>query len=165
VKWAVVIASVVAAVDRVTKQLVVRHLELGESVAIIPGFFNLVHIRNTGAAWGILRDYNLWLAVISILTILALYIFRHWFQIHRPGSRWALGLMAGGIIGNLIDRLWHREVIDFLDFHIGRAHWPAFNVADSAICAGVALYLIVTWRPEKPAAGQADVPAASARSG
>jgi signal peptidase II len=151
-QWVVLIAAVVAALDQLTKWLVVRCIGPEESRVVIPGFFNLVNWHNTGAAWGILQDYNLVLTVISALTVLALYFFRHTFQLHRPGARVALGLITGGIIGNLIDRVRVQHVIDFLYFYIGRYHWPAFNVADSAICVGVSLYIIVTWRSERQAA-------------
>ena len=84
--------------------------------------------------------------MVSVLAILALFLFRHTFQLQRPSSRLMLGLITGGIVGNLIDRLRVGHVIDFLFFHVGRYHWPAFNVADSAICIGVGLYIILSWR-------------------
>ncbi|HUI05911.1 MAG TPA: signal peptidase II [Verrucomicrobiae bacterium] len=145
-QWVVLIAATIAALDQFAKWWVVHSIRPEESRTIIAGFFSLVDWRNTGAAWGILRDYNLVLTVISVLTVLALYVFRHSFQLHRWGSRIVLGLIAGGIIGNLIDRIRIGHVIDFLYFYIGRYHWPAFNVADSAICVGVGLYIILSWR-------------------
>jgi signal peptidase II len=92
------------------------------------------------------QNYNLVLAVISLVTVLALYLFRRSFSLMHWGSRIALGLIVGGIIGNLIDRIRVGYVIDFLFFYIGAYHWPAFNVADSAICVGVGLYIILSWR-------------------
>ncbi len=150
-QWVVLIAATIAALDQFTKWLVVRSIRPEESRVVISGFFNLVNWRNTGAAWGILRDYNLVLTVVSLLTVLALYLFRHSFQLHRSGSRVALGLITGGIIGNLIDRVHAGHVIDFLFFYIARYHWPAFNVADSAICVGVGLYIILSWRGDHTA--------------
>ena len=93
-----------------------------------------------------LRDQSLNRLIPNMLTVIALWLFRHSLQLHRPGSRVALGLIAGGIIGNLIDRIRLGSVIDFLFFYVGQYHWPAFNVADSAICIGVGLYIILTWR-------------------
>ena len=154
-QWVVLIAATIAALDQLTKWLIVRFLRPEESYVVIRGFFDLVNWRNTGAAWGILRNYNLVLTVVSVLTVLALYLFRHSFQLHRWGSRIALGLIAGGIIGNLIDRMRVGHVIDFLYFYIGQYHWPALNVADSAICVGVALYIILSWRNERAAQGNA----------
>jgi signal peptidase II len=88
---------------------------------------------------------------VSLLTILGLYLFRRSFQLQRRANRVALGLIAGGIAGNLIDRVRLGCVVDFLDFYVGRHHWPAFNIADSAICIGVALYIISSWRDGAPA--------------
>jgi signal peptidase II len=146
--WVVLIAAAIAAADQLSKWLVVRFISEGESRVVINGFFNLVHWRNTGAAWGIFQDYNSILAVVSVVTILVLLLFRHSFQLQHKTSRIALGLIAGGIVGNFLDRVRVGYVVDFLDFFVGRHHWPAFNVADSAICVGVALYIIVSWRSE-----------------
>ena len=149
--WVVLIAATIAALDQFTKCLIVRFIRPEETRVVIAGFFDLVNWRNTGAAWGLLRDYNLVLTVVSALTVLALYLFRHSFQLRRWSSRVAVGLITGGIIGNLIDRVRVGHVIDFLFFYIGRYHWPAFNVADSAICVGVSLYIILSWRGDQAA--------------
>ncbi len=147
--WVVLIAVGVTALDQLTKWLVVTFIRADESVGVIDGFFNIVNWRNTGAAWGIFQDYNTFLAVVSLLTILVLYLLRHSFQLQRKASRVALGLILGGIMGNFIDRVRFGYVVDFLDFYVGRFHWPAFNVADSAICVGVALYIIISWRSDR----------------
>jgi len=149
VRRAVLIAAAVAIIDQLTKLLVLRFLGENESRAVIDGFFNLVNVRNTGAAFSMFPNSNVALAVICVLTVLALYAFRRSLGIHVAGCQIAFGLIAGGIIGNLIDRLWHQHVVDFLDFYLGTHHWPAFNVADSAICAGVGLYIIVSWRHDR----------------
>ena len=150
----VLIAVVIAFADQLTKLLVLRWVQPDYPVAVVDGFFRLVNWTNTGAAWGMFQNSNVLLAVISVLTVVALYLFRHSFQIHLPGSQIAFGLIAGGITGNVIDRFWHGHVIDFLDFSIGTRHWPAFNVADSAICCGVVLYIIVSLCAERRAAAQ-----------
>jgi signal peptidase II len=164
----VLIAAAVALLDQLTKLLVAGCIDGQQSLVVIGGFFNLVNWSNTGAAWGIFQNYNLVLAVVSVVTIIALYVFRHSLQFHRTASAIALGLIAGGIIGNFIDRVRLGHVVDFLDFYtnaepvaswlqryMGSNHWPAFNVADSAICVGVALYMIGSWRsdPDAEAAG------------
>jgi signal peptidase II len=151
-QWVALIAVTVAALDQFSKWLVVRSISPVETRVVISGFFSLVNWQNTGAAWGILKDYNLVLTVISVLTVAALCLFRHSLQLHRPGPRVALGLIAGGIIGNLIDRIRIGSVIDFLFFYVGQYHWPAFNVADSAICVGVGLYILMSWRNDSTAA-------------
>ena len=145
----VLIAAIIVIVDQLAKLLVVRFIGVAESRAIIDGFFNLVNWGNTGAAWGILQDRNVVLAAVSVLTVLALYFFRHSFQLHRTGCAIALGLIAGGIVGNLVDRVRVGHVIDFLDFYVGPHHWPAFNIADSSICVGVALYVIASWHNDR----------------
>ena len=142
------IAATIAVIDQLTKLLVMRWLDQEQSHIVIRGFFNLVRWTNTGAAWGILQDRNLVLTVVSVITILLLYLFRHSFQFNRPLGRLAFSLIAGGVVGNLIDRVRLGHVVDFLDFHVGRYHWPAFNVADAAICIGIALYILDSWRTE-----------------
>jgi len=149
--WVVWIAAAITALDQLTKLLVVRYLGEAEVRVVIPDFFHLVHWRNSGAAWGMLQGWNWVLAVISVITVIALYLWRHTLQLEKPAARIALGLITGGIIGNFIDRVRVGSVIDFLDFQIAGRHWPAFNVADSAICCGVALYILVTWRSEAKA--------------
>jgi len=145
-QWVALIAVTVAALDQLTKWLVVRSISPDETRVVISGFFSLVNWHNTGAAWGIFQRSNLALTAISLLTILGLYLFRHSFPLNRPGPRIALGLIVGGIIGNLIDRIRVEAVTDFLSFSIGQHYWPAFNVADSAIFIGVTLYIIMSWR-------------------
>jgi signal peptidase II len=144
------IAAVTLALDQATKLAIEFWLPLGDTRYVIRGLFNLVHVGNTGAAWSILQGNNWLLAIISIATLGILFWFRRSFPLDRPMARCSLGLITGGIIGNLIDRLRVGHVIDFLDFYWGGWHWPAFNVADSAICIGVFLYIIATWRDHPP---------------
>lgn len=151
-RWLLGISAGLAAVDQATKFLIERTLAPLESRVVIPGCFNLVNWRNTGAAWGMFQDSNLVLTIVGVLCILGLIAFRRSLLLTHRASALALGLILGGIVGNTIDRLRVGAVIDFLDFYVGVRHWPAFNVADSGICVGVALYLIVSWRsPTRPA--------------
>ena len=150
-QWVALIAITIAALDQATKWLVVRSISPEESRTVINGFFSLVNWRNTGAAWGVFQHYNFLLTAISLLTVLALCFFRRSFRLNHAGPRLALGLIIGGILGNLIDRLRVGSVIDFLLFYIGQYRWPAFNLADSAICIGVGLYVILSWRSDSEA--------------
>ena len=146
------ILCVVLVADQVTKYVVMQRLAEGESIAIMPGFFSLTHVGNTGAAWGLFQGRNSALIALSLVTIAVMFIFRKSFATSHPWHKASVGLILGGIFGNLIDRIVHGQVIDFLDFYwrfpsIER-HWPAFNVADSAICVGAFLYVAVTlWHP------------------
>jgi len=114
----------------------------GAPQEIIPGFFNLVYVRNTGAAWGIFSGQPLLLIFISIGVLIVLAYSHRRFLNPTLDHRIALGLVIGGTLGNLIDRIKLGWVTDFLDFHIGRHHWPSFNIADSAICIAVGIYLL-----------------------
>lgn len=131
----------VAILDQITKLAVVKSIPYGDKRPVIPGVFSLVHFRNPGAAWGMLRDHTAVLAVISALV----FAFIVW-QIHRlaegfPERAMALALILGGIAGNLADRIARGEVVDFIYVYYRDFRWPAFNVADSAICCGVALFV------------------------
>lgn len=123
----------------------------GEPQVVFPGFFNLVYVRNPGAAWGMLGGQQGILILLSVAVLVMLVFFHRRFLNPTLDHRIALGLMVGGILGNLIDRIKLGWVTDFLDFHIGTHHWPSFNVADSAICIAVGLYLLSSlWHPRHP---------------
>jgi len=136
------IAVTIALADQFTKFLIMKNFVLHDSVTIIPGLFDLRYIRNTGAAWGIFAGGHLWLALLSVVMLALLVIFRKSFLSDSLIDRICMGIIAGGIIGNLIDRVKLQYVVDFLDFYWRNHHFPAFNVADSAICVGVFLYII-----------------------
>ena len=143
---AIIVAVVLA--DQWTKYVVEHRLRFnGPPVVVIPGFFHLVHVRNTGAAWGMLADSTMALSALSALVFGAMAV---WFGRFTGGlleRAIALALIMGGIGGNLIDRLWRHGVVDFLSFFWRSFEWPAFNIADSAICVGVGVYLISSfWR-------------------
>jgi signal peptidase II len=140
----------VALLDQITKHLIRSNLLLGERVTVIPGLFSLSYVRNTGAAWGMLSGLNNWLIVLSALMLAAIVGFRHKFiSPDRLISRIAVGLMIGGIVGNLVDRVRLGYVVDFADFYWRTHHFPAFNVADSAICIGVGLYILTQLLPRE----------------
>jgi len=136
------IAIVLTVLDQLTKVAVCQAFFLYESFPVIPGVFNLRYIQNTGAAWGMFAGGHYWLAGLSVVVLAGLVIFRRHFFTNRRLDQCAFGIMTGGIIGNLIDRVRLNYVVDFLDFHFQGSHFPAFNVADAAICSGVALYML-----------------------
>jgi signal peptidase II len=157
------LALVVFALDQFTKWLVLRHIDLDEEKMVIPGFFKLVHWGNTGAAWSLFSGNNALLALVGLFALVALFLTRHHFNSHTLPGQIAFGLIFGGIAGNLTDRVLpgRHAVVDFLYFYLQQrgGHvigFPAFNVADTAICTGVGLIFLITWKTEhtpKPADG------------
>jgi len=140
------IAGTIVIADQITKAVVLAKMALYQSIVIIPGFFSLTHIHNPGGAFGFLaqQDATVRAAVFLVASIVAIgLIFMFYRQIPRshPFLASGLALILGGAIGNLIDRLRFGKVVDFLDFYIGDLHYPAFNVADSAITVGVTIFL------------------------
>lgn len=139
--------------DQVTKYLVITTFSLYEIREVLPGFFNLVYVTNKGAAFSFMANvdspYRHYFFVgVGILACVMLTWTN--FRLSRENKLYslALGMIAGGAVGNLIDRVNHGAVIDFLDFYYGSYHWPAFNVADSCICVGVGLFLILTFKTD-----------------
>lgn len=152
-----VITGLLVAIDQVTKLYVHTQFRLGESITIIPGFFNFTYVRNFGAAFGFLANSDpsfrqlFFMAMPPIALLIILLILR---GVKDSDTKQVIALSSifGGAIGNYIDRLRLRYVIDFLDFHVGgRWSWPAFNIADSAIVGGVILLLLLMFfeKPDK----------------
>lgn len=143
-------AGLVIALDQFTKLLLIHILRLYESMVVIPGFFDLVHVRNRGIAFGLLNHLGTsWSSIVlSAVTAVAVILLIFWLTRLKEEERWmafGLALIIGGAVGNLIDRIRLGEVVDFLDFYVGSFHWPAFNIADSAVTVGtfwVALSMI-----------------------
>jgi len=158
------IALLIVALDQLTKQVVVRFLGYGQDKVIVDGFFKFVHWGNTGAAWSLFRGNNYLLALVAIFAVVVLFFSRHHFDARTLLGQLAFGLICGGIVGNLIDRLWAGHVIDFIYFYIiqrsgAEVGFPAFNVADSAICTGVGLVFLITWKSERgPKPAESTVP-------
>jgi len=152
--WRIVyLALLIFLLDQLTKLLVLHYLGYAQEKVILPGFFKLVHWGNTGAAWSIFRGNNAVLAGVACAALIILFFTRHHFDLHTLGGQLSLGLIFGGILGNLTDRLARQHVIDFLYFYVIRRDgdevgFPAFNVADSAICIGVGLLFILSWMSE-----------------
>ena len=156
-KWYLLIALAVVLLDRLSKWTVARALPLHESVQIVPSFFRLTHVQNRGAAFGIFDEsptaWKLGILIFFSLIALAVVLTILWKNSHQFSlSGIALSLVLGGAMGNLWDRLMSGYVVDFLDFYIGSYHWPAFNVADSAIVIGAILLvgeILFTKNPQR----------------
>jgi signal peptidase II len=143
------IALGVVIVDQLTKLWIMNEFALHEEQTIIPGFFNLVYVTNTGAAFGFLAGSRTWMRqafFVTVAVVALVVIVLAYGHLKRQSKIfiYSLGLIGGGAIGNLIDRLRYGSVVDFLDFYVGTHHWPAFNAADSAITVGVALFMLGT---------------------
>lgn len=159
-------ALIIFVSDQITKAWIFNILPLDayfrpDSIEIVKNFFYIVHIGNEGAAWGMFSGYGQALALFAIVALVAIYLFRHSLELHRPIMQLAFGLLIGGVLGNMIDRLIHGHVIDFLDFHfpfsipyvLPDGRYPAFNIADCGIVIGVFLYIILSFisPPSAPA--------------
>jgi len=139
----------IAVADQITKFWVRQTLSPDEPVVVIPGLFNLVHWRNTGIAFGLLQDQSVLLTLLGTAALVGipLLFWWEWRRDARLGvAAWGLGLILGGALGNLIDRLRFGDVTDFLLFYIGSRQWPAFNLADSGITIGTILVLFLAYR-------------------
>ncbi|MDZ4084103.1 MAG: signal peptidase II [Bdellovibrionales bacterium] len=160
------IAGAIITVDQATKMYVHTHFSLHESIDVIEGFFNLTYVRNYGAAFGFLAESHPSFREIFFLSMppVALLVILGILRTVHETDRWqvvSLSLVFGGAVGNYIDRIRFRYVIDFLDFHIDKKYtWPAFNIADSAIVVGVAvlLFLELTRTKKAIAASSGDQP-------
>lgn len=148
--FVLMIISIVA-LDQISKLLIKTHLSLAGKIEVIPGFFQLRHVRNSGAVWGLFAGtpHAFIPKLITGLSLLALAIVVYYFLKLNASCRLeltALSFITGGALGNNIDRLLQGEVVDFLDFFIGKHHWPTFNVADFCISSGVILLIFSFWR-------------------
>ena len=144
------VAAVTVLADQLSKLWVMGTISPYGSVPVINGFFDLVNIRNRGAAFGFLNsphiEWQFWLFLAATLVAVGaiLALVRSNERFNAPLFT-GLGLVMGGAAGNLVDRLRFRAVVDFLDFYVGNWHWPAFNVADIAICCGALLVCLSMW--------------------
>ena len=148
------LAAVVFALDRLTKWIIENRMSVFDTHTVIPGFFDIVHAQNKGAAFSMFADSNsVWRPVFLIGLSLAALVLVGWIlrksaQLDRPTAI-GLSLILGGALGNVFDRIVTGAVTDFLDFYIGDLHWPAFNVADSAIVIGSCLLLLSLLKPKQ----------------
>ena len=146
------LAPAILIIDQLTKVYVDRNFFRHESVTVFENFFHFTYVRNQGGAFGILSDsaYRLpFFIVVSLVAVIGILWYYSKLQPEQNLLRYALALVLSGALGNLIDRIRLGEVVDFIDVHWYQYHWPAFNIADSAICIGVGLLLIDLWREEQ----------------
>ncbi|MEX1298380.1 MAG: signal peptidase II [Desulfotignum sp.] len=142
----ILVSGIVVLADQVTKKIIMASLALHESIKVIENFFNITYVLNPGGAFGFFATQSDMVRKLVFLVISsAVAVFVVWFYSRVARTHvflsWGLALIFGGAIGNLIDRFRFGHVVDFLDFYIGTAHWPAFNVADSAISIGMAILI------------------------
>ena len=148
------IMLLVVCCDQLSKMWILKNFALYDSTVIIPGLFNLTFLRNTGAAFGMFAGHPAWwrqlffIGVAVVALVVILFMQRRLGR-QNPLYTVSLGLIGGGAVGNLIDRILYGSVVDFLDVYIGSHHWPAFNVADSAITVGVAIFLLTQFREDR----------------
>ncbi len=141
------VAIPIFVLDYGTKLMIQMYIPKGTGYAIIPGFFNLRHDRNSGAAFGILADQRTFLILVTIVALV--FIFFYYFRFKHSGwMRISLGFLLGGAVGNFIDRIVLGEVVDFLQFGIAskRLYWPTFNVADISVCIGAGMLIVYLFR-------------------
>jgi len=145
--WFLLLALVVLAADQVSKWGVASALASGETQPIIPGFFNLIHLHNRGAAFGLFSEMHSPLGTILLIAfsvaVLTVVFALFWQRPSGRATATALAFLLGGALGNLLDRVRTGYVVDFLDFQLAGYHWPAFNLADSAIVVGAA---VIFWQ-------------------
>jgi len=152
--WFVLLIVLIVFCDQASKLWLARHFSLYESWPVIPGFLSLTYLTNTGAAFGLLAGHPAWwrqvfFVGVTVAALVVIVVMHHRLRKRSGLYTLGFGLIAGGALGNLIDRIRLGSVVDFLDVYVGSHHWPAFNVADSAISTGVCLVLIFSFFFEK----------------
>ena len=145
-----IVASILLLLDQIIKLIIQRSMNLYQEIKIIPNFFSLLYVKNTGAAFSILEDATLFLILLSVIFVLIIdkYIKKEEETLDKL-SMVAMGMIIGGIFGNLLDRIIYRSVIDFLSFQFGKYSFPVFNIADIGITLGVFILLIDMWKRRK----------------
>lgn len=154
------LATVVFVLDQATKLWIVANVPFNplhvhggtNDITVIREFFYIIHVGNTGAAWSMFAGQSVLLALLAAGTLVAIFFWRRSLGLKDRLTQICFGLLCGGIVGNLIDRIVHKHVIDFIDLHFGSYIYPTFNVADSGICIGVILYMWQTLRAAPSAA-------------
>ena len=134
-------AFIIVILDQFSKFLIKKNFQINESIPIIKNIFNLTYITNTGSAFGLFKGYNIFFILFSAIVIIVIFYFLKKIKKDETKIQFAVSLLLGGTIGNLIDRLLYGSVIDFIDFRI----WPVFNLADSSVTIGVVLLIVLLW--------------------
>ncbi len=142
-----IISAAIVFLDYVTKQIIVSKLVLYNGINILP-FLNIVHVENKGAAFSLFSNLgNKFFIVISLIAICAIIIYLS--KLPKGLEFYSLTMILGGAVGNLVDRIRIGKVIDFIDIYVNKWHWPAFNVADSALSIGIVLFIFANIRSGK----------------
>ena len=128
--------------DQLTKFLIKKDFQLNHSIPIIKNIFHFTYITNTGSAFGFFKNFNLFFVLFSIIVVIAIFYYLKNIKENEKLLQFSVGLLLGGTIGNLIDRIAYGSVIDFLDFRI----WPVFNIADSAVTISIIFLIFLLWR-------------------
>ena len=136
------IALLIALLDQITKFLIKSNFQLNQSISIINNILHLTYITNTGSAFGLFKGFNIFFILFSIVVIIIVFYYLKRIKNNEKILQFSAGLLLGGTIGNLIDRLFYGAVIDFIDFRI----WPVFNTADSAVTISVVFLIILLWK-------------------
>lgn len=137
-----VTASIVIILDQLTKILVIKNFQLGESIPLIKNILHFTYVTNSGSAFGLFKGINPFFILFSIIVIFVIFFHLKKIMANERLLQFAVGLLLGGTVGNLTDRLVHGHVIDFIDFRV----WPVFNIADSAVTISVILLIILLWK-------------------
>ena len=134
------IAAIALLLDQISKYMIEAVMDLGESIQVIPGFFQLLYVRNTGAAWSLFADSSMiFFYIVTVVAVVVLFLFYRSCETKDHWNKAALALIMAGALGNFIDRLCFQYVRDFLSFDIFGYHFPVFNIADCALCIGVVM--------------------------
>lgn len=153
-RWPFLVALVAAGLDQWSKRWAIERLtDPFDTIQVIPGFFHLHYVENTGAAFSLFENHPLPLTLFSVAVFCLMVVFRDKLFQRTRLEQWAFGLIMGGVIGNVTDRMRLQFVVDFIHWHWADRnwHWPIFNFADSFICIGVGLYMLSGLRRPKPA--------------
>ncbi|HWO77881.1 MAG TPA: signal peptidase II [Bacillus sp. (in: firmicutes)] len=145
------LAVLIILLDQWTKWIIVKQMELGESIEVIPNFLYITSHRNQGAAWGILQGQMWFFYIITVVVIIGIVYYMQKWAKGKIMASVALALMLGGAIGNFIDRVFRKEVVDFIDVYIFGYDFPIFNIADSSLVIGVILLMIWMFIEERMA--------------
>lgn len=156
--WAIFLVLPCYLIDQVSKLLILKNLGIGEGITILPGYFEILHVRNTGAAFGLLQGLpdpfrTIFFLLITIAACVAILMIFRQSDDDSVLLKVALCLILAGALGNLTDRLVHKEVVDFINVHIRRYAWPTFNIADTFISIGMVGLLLSLLKGSKPRPG------------
>lgn len=154
-KWGLLLALPCYLLDQISKWWILANLRIGDMIVMLPGYFEILHVRNTGAAFGILRNLpvtyrTIFFVSITVIACAAIIVIFKQMQDESAWLKAFLCLILAGALGNLTDRIIHREVVDFINVHAGSFYWPTFNIADTFITGGMIGLIIYTfWGAKK----------------